>query len=71
MSHASLLMLMERDLVEQSEVEQKVCPVMLMLTEMDRPVEFHTGAVAVRFSHQIRMIRVSTYLHLFLPQCMK
>jgi hypothetical protein len=59
MSHAALLMLMERDLVEQTEVEQKVCPVMLMLTEMDRPVEFHTGAVAVRFLRQISMIPVS------------
>jgi len=48
MSQAALLVLMEQGLVEQSEVEQKVCPVILMLTEMDRLVEFHTGAVAVR-----------------------
>jgi hypothetical protein len=66
MSHAALLMLMERDLVEQSEVEQKVCPVMLMLTEMDRPVEFHTGAVAVR---SFTSIQVSSSV--FHPLCNK
>jgi hypothetical protein len=48
MSQAALLVLMEQGLVEQTAVEQKVCPVVLMLTEMDSLVEFHTGAVAVR-----------------------
>jgi hypothetical protein len=49
MSQATLLVLMEQGLVEQSEVEQKVCPVVLRLTEMDHlMMEFHTGAVAVR-----------------------
>jgi hypothetical protein len=48
MSQAALLVLMEQGLVDQTVVERKVCPVVLMLTEMDRLVEFHTGAVAVR-----------------------
>ena len=49
MSQATLLVLMVQGLVEQSEVEQKVCPVVLRLTEMDNlMMEFHTGAVAVR-----------------------
>ena len=48
-SQAALLVLMEQGLVEQRAVEEKVCPVILMLTEMDSLVEFHTGAVAVRY----------------------
>lgn len=48
MSQAALLVLMEQGLVEQSAVEQKVCPMILMLTEMDHLVDFHPGAVAVR-----------------------
>jgi hypothetical protein len=43
-------------MVGQSEVEQKVCPMILKLTETDRPVEFHTGAVEVRFLHQISIM---------------
>jgi hypothetical protein len=56
MSQAALLVLVEQDLVGQSEVEQKVCPMILKLTETDRPVEFHTGAVAVRFLRQISIM---------------
>lgn len=53
MSQATLLVLMEQGLVEQSEVERKVCPVVLRLTELDHVMlEFHTGAVAVRVACQ-------------------
>jgi serine/threonine-protein phosphatase 4 regulatory subunit 1 len=71
MSQAALLVLMEQDLVEQSEVEQKVCPVILTLTEMDRLVEFHTGAVAVRLLCQITIIQVCEYFHLSFSLCMR
>jgi len=51
MSQATLLVLMEQGLVEQTEVEQIVCPVVLRLTELDHVMmEFHTGAVAVRLA---------------------
>lgn len=59
MSQAALLVLVKQDLVGQSEVEQKVCPMILKLTEMGHPVEFHTGAVAVRFLCQISIMQVS------------
>ncbi|PNF28653.1 hypothetical protein B7P43_G08713, partial [Cryptotermes secundus] len=65
MSQAALLLLVKQDLVGQSEVEQKVCPMILKLTEMGHPVEFHTGAVAL-MSKMARLIGRSSTERLFL-----
>ncbi|KAK7793289.1 hypothetical protein R5R35_004991 [Gryllus longicercus] len=46
-TQAALLVLMEQGLVDMRDVEQQVCPAILMLTEVDNLVEFHTGAVAL------------------------
>ncbi|XP_021941543.1 serine/threonine-protein phosphatase 4 regulatory subunit 1-like isoform X4 [Zootermopsis nevadensis] len=65
MSQAALLVLMEQGLVEQSAVEQKVCPMILMLTEMDHLVDFHPGAVAL-MSKMAPLIGRSSTERLFL-----
>ncbi|XP_069692282.1 serine/threonine-protein phosphatase 4 regulatory subunit 1-like isoform X3 [Periplaneta americana] len=64
-AQAALLVLMEQGLVEQSAVELTVCPVILMLTEMDSLVEFHTGAVAL-MSKMAPLIGRSSTERLFL-----
>ncbi|XP_068082283.1 serine/threonine-protein phosphatase 4 regulatory subunit 1 isoform X2 [Anabrus simplex] len=46
-TQAALLVLMEQGLIDKNAVEEKVCPVILSLTQVDGPVEFHTGAVAL------------------------
>ncbi|GLH16017.1 Uncharacterized protein GBIM_20395 [Gryllus bimaculatus] len=48
-TQAALLVLMEQGLVDMRDVEQQVCPAILMLTEVDNLVEFHTGAVALPY----------------------
>ncbi|PSN40587.1 hypothetical protein C0J52_10368 [Blattella germanica] len=64
-AQAVLLVLMEQGLIEQSAVEEKVCPVILRLSEMDSLVEFHTGAVAL-MSKMAPLIGSSSTERLFL-----
>nr|CAD7585782.1 unnamed protein product [Timema genevievae] len=45
-SQESLMVLIEQGLIDLNSVEDKVCPYILMLTDLDSLVEFHTGAVA-------------------------
>nr|CAD7392214.1 unnamed protein product [Timema cristinae] len=51
-SQESLMVLIEQGLIDLNTVEDKVCPYILMLTDLDSLVEFHTGAVAVCKSSQ-------------------
>ena len=46
-SQAALLVLLEQGLVEKSDVQEQVCPVILNLTEADSVDEYRTEAVAV------------------------
>lgn len=46
-SQAALLVLLEQGLVEKSDVQQQVCPVIIRLTEADSLDDYRTEAVAV------------------------
>ena len=46
-SQAALLVLLEQGLVEKSDVQEQVCPVILRLTEADALDDHRTEAVAV------------------------
>jgi len=46
-SQAALLVLLEQGLVEKSDVEKQVCPVILRLTEADSMDDYRTEAVAL------------------------
>ncbi|CAG2056407.1 unnamed protein product [Timema podura] len=50
-SQESLMVLIEQGLIDLNSVEDKVCPYILMLTDLDSLVEFHTGAVATVVWH--------------------
>nr|CAD7425262.1 unnamed protein product [Timema monikensis] len=50
-SQESLMVLIEQGLIDLNTVEDKVCPYILMLTDLDSLVEFHTGAVATVVWH--------------------
>jgi len=46
-SQAALLVLLEQGLVEKSDVQEQVCPVILRLTEPDLLDDYRTETVAV------------------------
>ena len=46
-AQAALLVLLEQDLVDQRDVEDQICPVILNLTESDSLDDHRTEAVAV------------------------
>ena len=46
-SQAALLVLLEQGLVERSDVQEQVCPVIIRLTEADSLDDYRTEAVAV------------------------
>ena len=46
-SQAALLVLLEQGLVEKSDVQEQVCPVIIRLTEADSLDDYRTEAVAV------------------------
>ncbi len=46
-SQAALLVLLEQGLVEKSDVQDQVCPVITRLTESDSMDDYRTEAVAV------------------------
>ena len=46
-SQAALLVLLEQGLVERSDVQQQVCPVIIELIEADEQDDYRTEAVAV------------------------
>lgn len=46
-SQAALLVLLEQGLVERSDVQDQVCPVIIRLTEADSLDDYRTEAVAV------------------------
>ena len=47
-SQAALLVLLEQGLVERSDVQQQVCPVIIELIEAEDHDDYRTEAVAVR-----------------------
>lgn len=46
-SQAALLVLLEQALVERSDVQEQVCPIIITLTEADSQDDYRTEAVAV------------------------
>nr|CAD7256167.1 unnamed protein product [Timema shepardi] len=58
-SQESLMVLIEQGLIDLNYVEDKVCPYILMLTDLDSLVEFHPGAVALVCNSTIRSITAS------------
>ena len=49
-SQAALLVLLEQGLVERSDVQQQVCPVIIELIEAEDHDDYRTEAVAVSSS---------------------
>ena len=46
-AQAALLVLLEQELVAKNDVEEQVCPLLLMLTNSDAHDDFRTEAAAV------------------------
>ena len=57
-SQAALLVLLEQDLVDRSDMEEQVCPVIMVLSSSDSMDDFRTEAVAVSYiSSDLRSIQ--------------
>ena len=52
-SQAALLVLLEQGLVERSDVQEQVCPVIIRLTEADSLDDYRTEAVAVSLQNNM------------------
>lgn len=59
-SQAALLVLLEQGLISKADMETKVCPVLLELTEPSSDDDYKIEAVAVRFKRDL--IKMVCYL---------
>ena len=70
-SQAALLVLLEQGLVERSDVQEQVCPVIIRLTEADSLDDYRTEAVAVSevnryFYVQPLVLSIANYHHSYI-----
>ena len=64
-AQAALLVLLEQELVAHDDVEDQVCPLLLMLTNAEAHDDFRTEAAAVNIPLHPYPLHLSLYLSLY------
>ncbi len=68
-AQAALLVLLEQELVARNDVEDQVCPLLLMLTNADAHDDFRTEAAAVSYPSDLFSLVFKWLLFLFFSSC--